>query len=130
MSNEQVMFRSKRPQRILQEAFGFLVAYNAVRAVMADAAREAAVRPIRLSFLNSLRRVRWALFDSAEHAYRNLIDRLASCLLPPRRSDRVCDRAVKIKMSNYPRKRVGKRSAPSRYQRQARERQWRRGEVP
>jgi len=29
----------------------------------------------------------------------------ASCVLPPRRSERLCPRAVKIKMSNYPRKR-------------------------
>ncbi|HVP68137.1 MAG TPA: hypothetical protein VMT17_12825, partial [Anaeromyxobacteraceae bacterium] len=30
-----------------------------------------------------------------------------SCVLPPRRTERLYPRAVKIKMSNYPRKRPG-----------------------
>lgn len=128
LAAKQVVFRSKLPDRVLQEAYGLLVAYNAVRALMAEAARDAGLKPTRLSFLECLRRIRWALNDwgaGQGPTYQHLVDSLALCRLPPRRADRVCDRAVKIKMSSYPRRRAGKRSAPSRYQRQARGRQWR-----
>ena len=123
MTEEPVTFRSKRPERILQEAYGLLVAYNCVRGLMCEAAKTAGVRPIQLSFMDCLWRIRWALTAPPADP-QSLIDDLARCVLPPRREGKRCDRAVKIKMSNYPRKRVGQRSAPTRYQlqRQAHER--------
>jgi hypothetical protein len=123
MANEQVTFRSKRPDRVLQEAYGLLIAYDCVRALMCEAASDAGVRPIRLSFMDCLWRVRWALISTPSRD--DLIADLARCVLPARRAGRRFDRAVKIKMSNYPRKRAGQRSGPTRYQRQARGRQWR-----
>jgi hypothetical protein len=37
--------------------------------------------------------------------YRELIEEMARCVLPPRRSERVYPRAVKVKMSGFPLKR-------------------------
>jgi hypothetical protein len=127
MAKERVTFRSKKPERVLQEAYGLLIAYNCVRALMSDAAAEAGVSALQLSFVDCLWRVRWwlALPGNA----RSLVSELALCRLPPRRKGRRCDRAVKIKMSNYPRKRHGQKSAPTRYQRQSQARQWRASEA-
>jgi hypothetical protein len=123
MAKERVTFRSKRPDRVLQEAYGLLLAYDCVRGLMCEAAVEAGVRPVQLSFADCLCRIRWALRATTD--VRALVDELARCVLPPRREGRRFDRAVKVKMSNYPRKRRGQRSGPTRYQRQAQGRQWR-----
>ena len=103
-----VVFRSKTRDRVLQEAYGLLLAYNCVRALMADAAVVAGVQPRRLSFVGCLERIRVALPAVAaagpgDDVLEVLLDSLALCLLPKRR-DRESPRAVKIKMSNYDRK--------------------------
>ena len=125
MGNAPVAFRSHTPTRVLQEAYGHLVAYNAVRALMARAAEDAGVQPRRLSFVDCLERVRWAIRDlpgtpmhSLEERLLRLLGDLARCQLPEKRRGRRCDRAVKIKMSNWPRKRRGQASAPTARQRQ------------
>lgn len=109
--DEAVAFRSKTSERVLQEAYGLLLAYNCVRALMADAAATVGVQPRCLSFVSCLVRIRAALpaianADAADEALTALQDSLALCVLPKRR-ERQCPRAVKIKMSNYPRKRPG-----------------------
>lgn len=106
----QVAFRSKTPTRVLQEAYGLLLAYDCVRALMADAAIDAGVQPRALSFTSCLERIRVALPSLAaandkDAALRDLLDDLARCLLPQRRAGRSCPRVVKIKMSHFPRKR-------------------------
>lgn len=113
LAAKSVIFRSKTPDRVRQEAYGLLIAYNCVRSLMADAANEAGVQPHRLSFVGCLERIRVALLllaavgEFVDRAQQALLDDLARCVLPPRRADRRCPRAVKIKMSNYPRKRPG-----------------------
>lgn len=109
---KRVVFRSQTSERVLQEAYGLLLAYNCVRALMADGAAEAGVQPRYLSFVDCLDRIRAALplIAAASPAERPrllaaLLDSLAACVLPPRRAGRRCPRAVKIKMSNYARKR-------------------------
>lgn len=106
----QVAFRSQTPTRVLQEVYGLLLAYDCVRALMADAAIEAGVQPRALSFVECLERIRVALpllaaAPDPEPLFRALLDDLARCLLPKRRAGRSFPRAVKIKMSHFPRKR-------------------------
>ncbi len=79
---------------------------------MAEAAERAGVEPRQLSFVDCLVRIRFALTKMAlaptrrlPALYEELLAELATCVLPPRRSDRVYPRAVKIKMSSYPLKR-------------------------
>jgi len=108
-AREQVVFRCQRHERVLQEAYGLLIAYNCVRVLMARAAREADVEPRQLSFTDCLVRVRDAVVIMAvapgmllPALYHDLLADLARCVLPPRRANRVYPRAVKVKMSKYP----------------------------
>ena len=105
--------RSKKPDGVLQEAWGALLAYNLIRLEMARIAREVGAPPTRMSFILCLSRIttEW-LCTAKTHSpgavpthleeMREIIRRL---VLPPRRPERSYPRAVKVKMSNYPRKR-------------------------
>ena len=104
--------RSRTPVRVQQEVWGLAIGYNLVRLAMARAAAQVGLPPIRLSYRHALMLIRdfWSL--AAYTTGPGLLPRriaelhldLAQLVLPPRRSRRY-PRAVKIKMSNYPRKR-------------------------
>ncbi len=104
--------RSRTPARVYQEVWGLAIGYNLVRLAMARAAAEAGVPAIRISYRYALLMIRdfWRL--AAITSGPGLLPRriehlhldLASLVLPPRRPRRY-PRTVKIKMSNYPRKR-------------------------
>lgn len=104
--------RSKSPAAVEQEMWGLLTAYNLVRLEMERIAQELNVAPTRISFVAALRyfveQWLWAASTATPGAIPQRLstmrDRLRLFLLPERRSDRVFPRAVKIKMSNYPRK--------------------------
>jgi hypothetical protein len=104
--------RSKSPIAVSQEIWGILIAYNLIRLEMERVADEAKVPPTRISFVAAAHYIvdewLWCAFASPgaipKHL-RNLRASLAGLILPPRRPDRRYPRAVKIKMSNYPRKR-------------------------
>jgi len=107
--------RSKAPSRVEQEVWGLLLAYNLVRLVMSRAAPRARVPPVRLSYRYALLAVRafWhAAWDTSPgtlpRRLEALLDELALFVLPERRPRRY-PRAVKIKMSNYPRNRPHRR---------------------
>jgi hypothetical protein len=107
--------RSKAPARVEQEVWGLLLAYNLVRLVMSRAAPRAHVPPARLSYRYALLAVRafWhAAWDTSPGTLPQrldaLLDDLARFVLPERRPRRY-PRAVKIKMSNYPRNRPHRR---------------------
>lgn len=51
----KVVLRSRQPDGVYQEAYGFLLTHYAIRALMHDAAVQAGLDPDRLSFLRSLR---------------------------------------------------------------------------
>ena len=104
-------FRSKKPDGILQEAYAMFVGYNLTRDLMVLAAEEHGVRPLTISFVDTLEVVKlWsprleripAL--KLTQAVKLFLRDIADCKLPPRRGRR-CPRKVKIKMSNYQRKR-------------------------
>lgn len=116
LADEPVPFRSYRPDRVLQEAYGLLIAYNAVRALMCRGAEVAGVAPIGLSFTECLEHVRVALMTHTTEA--DLVDAISRRILPPRRPGRSYPRAVKIKFSKWPRKRTGQAPAKTRRQQQ------------
>lgn len=108
LADARIPMRSATPERVLQEVHGLLLAYNAVRALMARTAAAAGVEPRRLSFTDVLARVRQAVTVMAltpgtllPKAYELLLEDLGRCRLPPRR-DRHYPREVKAKMSSYP----------------------------
>lgn len=111
MASVPVVFRSQTPDGVRQEAWGLLLAYNLVRALIAEAATPAGLSPLRISFLDSLRAIdrsilKMAVASSRElrPLYAELLQEIASCRLPERRKRRF-PRAVKIKMSSWPLKR-------------------------
>ncbi|MFU8841954.1 MAG: hypothetical protein ACNA8R_14770 [Nitriliruptoraceae bacterium] len=52
------MLRSKAPDGVYQEIYGYLLVHYAIRTLMHDAALDAKLDPDRLSFIRSLRVVR------------------------------------------------------------------------
>jgi hypothetical protein len=114
MLARQETIRSKTPQGVRQEIWGIAIAYNLVRLEMERAAAEANIEPRRISFVYALALVcrEWQRASAPRAAIGNIPRDLAilrlnlkRLVLPPRRSNRAFPRAVKIKMSNYPRKR-------------------------
>jgi hypothetical protein len=111
----QECIRSQSPDGVRQEIWGILLTYNLVRLEMERAADQAGVEPLRISFIASLRALRyhWVMMAgiSPGNLPRYVADirqEISGFLLPPRR-DRTYPRAVKLKMSNYPRNRRGGR---------------------
>jgi len=104
--------RSRAPERVRQELWGLAIAYNLVRLHMQHVAQRVAVAPTRISFRHALLLLRgfWQLtawIASPGKLPRRLDDlhqEIALLVLPPRRPRRY-PRAVKIKMSSYPRSR-------------------------
>jgi len=103
--------RSRSPERIRQEVFGLAIAYNLVRWHMARIAQQLDLPPVRISYRYSLLLLRgfwlsvwFASPGVVPRRLQQLEEQSALLVLPPRRSRRY-PRAVKIKMSSYPRKR-------------------------
>ena len=104
----RVPVRSKSPLLVLQEIDGLLLAYNAVRMYMAEAAQIRRIDPRRLSFTDALVRVRDITRRMAQAAgprlpslLRTFLRDLATCILPPRRPRRY-PRKIKHIPSRYP----------------------------
>jgi hypothetical protein len=103
--------RSKSVAAVEQEAWGVLLAYNLVRQEMVRIGRLCKVAPYRLSFAGMLTMM-WQLWQMMSlRAGGSFVGLMASWdaqmqrLLLPKRRPRSFPRAVKIKMSNYDRKR-------------------------
>jgi hypothetical protein len=116
----QECLRSKTPAGVRQELWGIAIAYNLVRLEIERTAAEAKVPPIRISFTSTLAVLRDELgrMGGARFSPGTIPKRLQGLrrdlkrlVLPPRRTERAYPRAVKVKMSNYPRKRPLKRAA-------------------
>jgi hypothetical protein len=110
--------RSKSPRGVAQELWGLAIAYNVVRFEAERVAEQAGVPPVRISFVAAMNFIETALrmwgTESAGKWPQRLVhlrEDLAHFILPERR-ERSYPRAVKIKMSNYARKRPAK--SPSR----------------
>lgn len=112
MLDREETLRSKSPSAVTQELWGILIAYNLVRLEMERAAEEAHVEPTRISFVAALHLIvdewMWLAVTSPgaiPSRLRDLRGNLKRYILPLRRTERRYPRAVKVKMSNYPRKR-------------------------
>jgi hypothetical protein len=112
MLERQEALRSKTPKGVAQELWAVGLAYNLVRLEMERVAAEASVPPTRISFVMALRLIRDEWLWSSGGApgaipkhLRELREDIKRFILPPRRRARSYPRAVKIKMSNYARKR-------------------------
>ena len=116
MLEREETIRCKSVAGVEQELWGIFLAYNMVRLEMERTADQLGVEPIRISFVGALRLIceewLWTSSTSPGTIPKNLArlrSRIARLVLPPRRSDRRYPRAVKIKMSNYARKRPSAR---------------------
>ena len=114
----KVVLRSRHPDGVRQEAYGYLCTHYAIRALMASAATSNGADPDRISFTRALhaarRSVRAGLGTAGQviaAALPAVIAEISRQLLPARRL-RAAPRAVKRKMSNYPLKRAAHRSWP------------------
>jgi hypothetical protein len=111
MLDREETTRSKSPRGVAQELWGLALAYNLVRFEAERVADEAGVPPTRISFTAALTLVEtafrsWSLENAGKtpDRLRKLRADISHFVLPERR-ERSYPRAVKIKMSNYPRKR-------------------------
>ncbi len=109
--HRQVHLRSRTPCGVLQETYGILLAYNAVRFLMHEAALSVDIDPRRLSFIHAVRVLRETapLMRAAPDSrlpilYAGMIQHIAQGRLPPR-ANRINPRVVKKKMSNFGKKR-------------------------
>lgn len=103
--------RSLTPCGVVQEFYGLLLAYNAVRFLMHEAAVSVDIDPRQLSFIHAVRVtretvpiMRAASAEQLSHIYEAMIRHIALGRLPPR-DKRINPRVVKKKMSNYAKKR-------------------------
>lgn len=105
--NHPVLFRSHTPERVEQELYALLLAYNALRRVMVVAARVGRDDPRRLSFIGAVERTRDALTEMLRLPTSYLAERYERLLHAvgrgqvPLRPGRRYPRAVKVKMSNF-----------------------------
>jgi hypothetical protein len=104
--------RSKSPAGVAQELWSLGLLYNLIRLEMEQIAAEAGVSPTRIGFKSALQFIQncWLICSAMAPAripknLRRLREDLRQFVLPPRRSERSYPRAVKIKMSAYPKKR-------------------------
>ena len=110
--------RSRKSVGVLQELYGLLIAPNAIRFLMHEAAQSTRTDPDRLSFTHALRVIQAATpyFQIADPAhlpqlYDKLLHEIARGRLPERRL-RVNPRCVKRKMSKFPVKSTEQRPPP------------------
>ena len=111
LEREEASLRCKAPERVKQEIWGLALAYNLVRLAMARVAQRAGVAPTDISYRHAVNFIR-IFWLSAHLASPGVLPRrldalheeLELLILPPRRPRRF-PRAVKIKMSKFPRKR-------------------------
>lgn len=121
MLDRMESLRSKKPDGVLQEVWGVLLAYNLVRLEMARVAREVGVPPTRISFVLALTRIcdewMWTAVTTAPGAVPKHLAQLRVTLkkliLPARRTDRTYPRVVKTRTSGYPRKKTATTSKPA-----------------
>jgi hypothetical protein len=116
--NRPVELRSGKPANIVQEIYGIYLAHNAIRALMHQAALRVNLDPRTLSFIHATRVIRDAIAllrcarrNQLSKLYHALLAQIGGGTLPPR-DGRINPRVVKIKTSNYKKKRPEHLSPP------------------
>ena len=114
----RAILRSRTPEGVKQEAWGYLCVHYALRALIHSAADTGGLDPDRISFTKAMhaarRSIRTGLTGTVNlaAALRRATSELLHALLPERRL-RANARVVRRKMSNYNVKRAQHRSWPS-----------------
>jgi hypothetical protein len=118
------VFRCKSPDKVKQEAYGLLIAYNMIRALIREAGEAHSIPQLDISFVDTLQVIRLALprserADTPEQRcqlLRQLLQDIAGCRNPRPRRGRTYPRVVKLKMSKWPLKRAKHRQEFHDYQ--------------
>jgi hypothetical protein len=112
---KEAQVRGGTPAGVVQELYALSLGHYLTRAFMAQAASGAGLGPDRLSFVGCLRVLRNRMPEFPAVAARDrrrwyaaLLAELAGGRNPPRRN-RVNPRVVEVKMSNFKKKRAGRR---------------------
>lgn len=109
---ERPVLRSQRPAGVVQEICGLLLGHYVIRVLMHEAAQTLQIDPERISFIATLKIVRCRLpsipVNQSQHDrevwYQKLVQEVSEEVLPPRRH-RINPRVIKVKMSQWPKKR-------------------------
>jgi hypothetical protein len=103
--------RSKLPDLVEQEIYGMVTVYNLLRDLINEAARKHELDPLAISFVDALQTILDAipLLGAAPalrlcDLYERLLDDIAACRMTQWRRPRAYPRVVKVKMSNFERK--------------------------
>ncbi len=116
--HRHVELRSGTPVNIVQEIYGIFLAHNTIRTLMHEAALRVDRDPRTLSFIHAVRVIKDAIpllraagSKQLPKLYDGLLAQIGRGILPPR-DGRINPRVVKIKMSNYKKKRPEDLSPP------------------
>lgn len=114
----RVVLRSKNPEGVRQEIYGYLCTHYAIRALMSEAARQDGLDPDRVSFTRSVRAARRSVRAGIGTTARAIGEALCAAVseiareLLPERPLRAAARVVKRKMSKFGVKRAVHRNWP------------------
>jgi len=114
---ERPVLRSQTPAGVVQEIYGLLLAHYVLRTLMFEAAQRAAVSPLRISFVGTLKILRCRLPECPQGAkgrnrwWDRLLEEMAEETIPPRRN-RINPRVIKRPQSKWLKKRPCHRQTP------------------
>lgn len=106
------ILRSKRPRLVMQEVYALVITYNLVRGLILEAAETHHLSPDEIGFVDALTTIHLAIprfagarAEQLPWMYRQLLKDVADCQNPRPKRHRRYPRVVKIKMSNFLKKR-------------------------
>ena len=114
---ERPTLRSQTPAGVVQELYGLLLAHYVLRTLMFQAAAQAKVSPLRMSFTGTLKILRCRLPECPQSPkgrdswWQRLLEEIAEEQIPPRRN-RINPRVIKRQQSKWPKKRPCHRQTP------------------
>lgn len=115
MLDREEAIRSQLPAGVTQEVWGLLLAYDLVRLEIESIAEEVGVPPVQISFVGAFREIRDEMFwlegirpTAIVGGLRKMRARIKQRHILPKRRSRTYPRAVKVKMTSYPKKRASR----------------------
>lgn len=106
------ILRSKRPDLVEQELYAVVIIYNLIRSVIHESASNEGQDPLFISFLDTMQLIidsapiiSSSLLSEQKHAVLYLYQLIANSQIDRPRRPRCNPRVVKVKMSNFKRKR-------------------------
>jgi len=110
---QDLLFRSKTPDGVLQEAYALVALYNIIRGLMAEAGKIYEINPLDISFVQTVQimkdtthRFQAAATENLRaQIFRQMLLDIAECRNRRPRRNRQYPRVVKKKMSNFKLKR-------------------------